>query len=115
MTFPPTEEFDASIAPYTWPRLMSKARELVGIDVHLILANEAPHARDLRHSGDVELVAHVPVLDRPELSRLFPSPSTVYEKTCPRALASDARYGTTPAGRKFAAVDSFSRTRWRAK
>ena len=34
---------------------------------------------------------------------------------CPSAVASGARYGFTPCGKKVSAIDSRSSTRWRAK
>ena len=47
-------------------------------------------------------------------SRLLPSPSTVYQKIWPSAVASGARYGVTPGGIDALANCSFWNTRLRA-
>ena len=43
--------------------------------------------------------------------RSWPSPSTVYQKICPRAVASGARYGVTPVGKNVVGDRKPSRAR----
>jgi hypothetical protein len=55
--------------------------------------------------------------NRPGSTGWAESGSTVYQNTCPSAVASAASRGTTPPGRSVLprTSSSFSRTRWRAK
>ena len=47
-------------------------RELIGIQVHLILAHESAQTRDLRHAFDgADLIAQVPILKRAQLRQIM--------------------------------------------
>ena len=73
--------------------------ELVGVDVDLVLLDEAADAGDLGDALDgLELVADVPVLERRSWPRSAPSASSVYQKTWPSAVASGPSTGATPCG-----------------
>jgi hypothetical protein len=80
----------------------------VGIDIDLVFAHMAADGGDLADAlGGEQAIAHVPVLHAAQLVQVPPAdrdvavgsrPSSVYQKTCPRAVASGPSAGWTPAG-----------------
>ena len=83
--------------------------QVLGPHVDLVFQR---HAADDRHVGHarrgVELRGDVELVERPEPARIDRDApalvSTVYQKIWPSAVASGARYGTTPAGRNVAGL-----------
>jgi hypothetical protein len=61
----------SSSRPPTSELLRWIGRERVGVHLDLVLAHEAPEARDLRDAGNcLELVAEIPVLDRAQIRQV---------------------------------------------